>query len=381
MNTIHHTLAKNRPYQGIMMAAWMYAFLIVHLSLYPYSDWRNIGIGPFEFLWGPWIPVYQTVLWSDIGINIAGYMPLGMLLTVGLNLKNRKLDQLGAFLACALLSLSMEAIQTYLPSRVPSKMDLLTNALGGLIGVVIAGRLMEKRAAVARINQRIEHWLIDRAWLGMAILGLWFLSILAPQNPAFGTGLWLGNLIDPNSDMVSGTLFGLPGSLILWIENAGPDLINYCFLMCAWMIGLAQTQSGAPRTRLLVVLVTLTIFIRLLDSMVANPPGAWLYQINLWFQQNWEGLLAAILIGALVALVRLSHRTLARVGIIHLLAGWATTALIPGVYSPDIDTHGSGMLRIFFVLQDAGRWVSEVWPLAALAVLTFIAKSKPHFRR
>ncbi|MFX7731864.1 VanZ family protein, partial [Acinetobacter baumannii] len=42
-----------------------------------------------------------------------------------------------ALVAGALLSGSMEALQTWLPTRISSNMDLITNALGSLLGAAV----------------------------------------------------------------------------------------------------------------------------------------------------------------------------------------------------------------------------------------------------
>jgi VanZ family protein len=118
------------------MFASLYACVVIHLSLFPYSDWRNIGIGPFEFLFGPWIPVHQKVLWADVFINIGGYIPLGFLMLLGLNRQPRTFDKIATVLVCVLISFSLESLQTFLPSRVPSKMDLATNTIGAALGVM-----------------------------------------------------------------------------------------------------------------------------------------------------------------------------------------------------------------------------------------------------
>jgi hypothetical protein len=363
------------------MFASLYACVVIHLSLFPYSNWRHIGIGPFDFLFGPWIPVHQTLLWTDIFINIAGYIPLGLLMLLGLNRQPRAFDTLLVLLLCALLSLALESIQTFLPSRVPSKVDVMTNAIGGALGVILGIYLTNHHRIALLLNRRLEDWLIQRAWIGIGLLCLWFLSILPPQNPTFSTGLWLGNLFNTQSEHLPKTPLGLPLELLLQIETIAPTFINYCFLMCAWMIGLAQTQSSSPRTRLLIALVIVTLFIRLLDYLVLAPPTAWVYLIQLWFEANQLGLIIAFLISLGLSALPLEPHYLARIGLIHLLGGWLITLLLPGVYDPQLGNPGSGLISLFRILQEAGRWVSELWPILALTVLTFLSLPETRFRR
>ena len=57
--------------------ALAYTALIVYASLYPFSEWRDQGIVPWAYLAAPW-PKYWTGF--DLGVNVAGYMPLGFLI-------------------------------------------------------------------------------------------------------------------------------------------------------------------------------------------------------------------------------------------------------------------------------------------------------------
>ncbi|HEX4855871.1 MAG TPA: VanZ family protein [Limnobacter sp.] len=381
MPPIHASLQKRKPYTGILMFGSLYACLVVHLSLFPYSDWRHIGIGPFEFLSGPWIPVHQTVLWTDIFINIAGYIPLGFLMLLGLNRQPSMLDRLVAVVLCGLVSLGLESLQTFLPSRVPSKMDLATNTLGGATGVLLALSITTRHRMAPLLNRKLEHWLIRRAWIGMGLLCLWFLSILPPQNPTFSTGLWLGNLREITGPLQEGTPFNIPLEWLLTLETIAPTLINYSFLMCAWMIGLAQTHAGSPRTRLLMVLIVLTLAVRLLDLLVLAPPQAWAYLGQLWFEVNSLGLAIAFVAALGISMMKLLPHHMARIGLLHLLVGWLITLLLPGVYDPELGPPGSGALAIFRSLQEAGRWVSELWPILAVTVLTFLSQPERRFQR
>ena len=59
--------------------ALAFVCLIVYASLYPFSEWRNQDISPLRFITAP-LPRYWT--WFDVGINMAGYAPLGFLLAL-----------------------------------------------------------------------------------------------------------------------------------------------------------------------------------------------------------------------------------------------------------------------------------------------------------
>ena len=130
----------------------LYTALIVYGSWYPFSGWRSLGLGPFAYLSDP-MPQYLTAF--DVVTNVLGYMPFGALMVLALYPRWRgTLAVALAFVLGGLLSGVMEAVQTYLPTRVASNLDLAANALGALLGAAIIvagdGRAARSRLAAAR---------------------------------------------------------------------------------------------------------------------------------------------------------------------------------------------------------------------------------------
>jgi len=162
--------------------AWL--GLVIYGSLHPFSGWRDTGISPFAFLEGAW-PRYWTTF--DLATNVAVYMPLGFLLTLALRgLPGRFTAPALALLLSATVSLVLEALQTWLPSRVPSNVDLACNALGSLLGAIWA------QVVGPRVFVRFAAWQkrliapIPHAELGLTLLGLWLLIPLSPEILLFG---------------------------------------------------------------------------------------------------------------------------------------------------------------------------------------------------
>jgi VanZ family protein len=160
--------------------------LVVYGSLHPFSGWRDTGISPLAFLEGGW-PRYWTVF--DLASNVAVYLPLGFLLTLALDrLPGRYTGLVLATLFATGVSFCMESLQTWLPSRVPSNVDLACNSLGGLLGAIWA--LYVGPRFFARIAA-LEHRLIapvPHAELGLTLLGIWLLVPLSPETLLFGAG-------------------------------------------------------------------------------------------------------------------------------------------------------------------------------------------------
>ena len=161
-------------------AAWplalIYTALIVYASLYPFEGWRYVGIAPWSFLGAP-LPRYWTGF--DVAANLAGYAPLGFLLALSaLRTKPRLPAVLLATVGAALLSLAMESLQTYLPKRVASNVDLALNLAGAWLGALAAFGL-EKAGAIARWSRFRDRWFVA-ASRGALVLPLRLDARLAP---------------------------------------------------------------------------------------------------------------------------------------------------------------------------------------------------------
>lgn len=176
-------------------AAWplalLYAALVVYASLYPFADWRDQGIAPWEFLLAP-VARYWTGF--DVGVNVAGYVPLGGLLTLGaLRTERSRHPVLMPVLGVALLSLLMESLQSYLPVRVPSREDFLLNTLGGAMGATTA-LLLEKFGAIDRWSRIRARWFVPQSRGGLVLLALWPAALLFPASVPLGLGQVLERL-------------------------------------------------------------------------------------------------------------------------------------------------------------------------------------------
>ncbi|TMH28224.1 MAG: hypothetical protein E6H63_09095 [Betaproteobacteria bacterium] len=110
--------------------------LVVYASLYPLEGWHDHGLSPFAYLGSPWP---RNVMGLDIALNILGYMPFGFLCVAALHPRMRALGAFAVALAgAAALSLSLEAAQSYLPTRVAANVDVLCNVAGAACGAALA---------------------------------------------------------------------------------------------------------------------------------------------------------------------------------------------------------------------------------------------------
>jgi hypothetical protein len=95
-----------------------------------------------------WPTTWSSSTVADALENIAGFMPVGFLFVMaagGITRRSLARVSIAAVSAAALLSLSIELLQVYLPSRDSSLADLLTNILGAALGSALAMVLMSWR--------------------------------------------------------------------------------------------------------------------------------------------------------------------------------------------------------------------------------------------
>lgn len=159
--------------------------LIVYASLYPFDQWRDQGIAPWEFLTAPW-PKYWTGF--DVVANVLGYAPLGFFLTLSaMRMGWRGGVVVACTLAAALLSFSMEGLQSYLPARVPSQADFLLNILGAWLGAVLASAL-EHLGLLNHWSQFRTRWFVRDSHLALVLISVWPAALLFPVAVPFGLG-------------------------------------------------------------------------------------------------------------------------------------------------------------------------------------------------
>ena len=89
---------------------------------------------------------------SDVLVNIAGFVPLGLIVCAYLAwARSRWKAILVTTVACGVLSFVIEVLQYYIPQRGSGTTDIITNTLGSALGAMIA-----QSSVVQRILGRIK---------------------------------------------------------------------------------------------------------------------------------------------------------------------------------------------------------------------------------
>ena len=220
--------------------------LIIYASLYPFSEWRNQGISPLRFLASP-LPKYWTGF--DVGINLAGYAPLGFLFAVSA-LRSRRVAWAVtvSVLGAGLLSLTMETLQSYLPSRIPSNVDLALNTLGAWLGACFALAL-ERSGLIDRWSRLRARWFSADARSVLVLLLLWPLALLFPASIPMGLGQVFERLESALADALADTpflewmpvrevelqpLMPLAELVCVALGVLIPCLLGYCVIRALW---------------------------------------------------------------------------------------------------------------------------------------------------
>lgn len=163
-----------------------YVLLIVYASLSPFSGWREQGISFLEVLVAPFKLTYTPF---DAILNLLSYLPLGLLINLALRKHAGVLAAtLAGFFAGVALSVGMEYLQMYLPTRNSSNVDMLANSLGALLGTILAvsitswnwlfSGLLRWRSHVFQHGKEMDY--------GLALLALWIFGQINPSLPMLG---------------------------------------------------------------------------------------------------------------------------------------------------------------------------------------------------
>lgn len=251
--------------------------LIVYASLYPFDQWRDQGIWSWSFLAAPW-PKYW--LGFDVVANVLGYAPLGFFLTLSaMRMGWQRWVVMLSTLAAALLSLSMEGLQSYLPARVPSLPDFLLNTLGAWLGAITASAL-EHMGLLRRWSQFRERWFVRDAYMALVLIAVWPAALLFPVAVPLGLGQVWERVEDTLTSFFEATPFEdwiplrsfeleplLPGAELLCVMLG---------LLVPCLLGFGVIRQTAQRVVYLFAVTALAFLMSALSAALSyGPAHAW----------------------------------------------------------------------------------------------------------
>ncbi|MEO8079276.1 MAG: VanZ family protein [Caldimonas sp.] len=351
--------------------AWLYAGLIVYASLYPFAGWRLPGAGPLDFLLLGW-PRWWTSF--DLVSNLLGYMPLGFLVFVALARSGRPTGTAAAATCTlgALLSLSLEMLQNYLPQRVASNVDLALNVAGTALGALV-GAGLRMQGGIERWQKLRDRWFVARSAGGLALLVLWPIALLFPTAVPFGLGHVLGRVQPALAALLEGTpaeawTAGWAGAsaaaasrpalsaaselAIIVLGLVAPCLVAFTIAVPGWrraFLALGAAVLGCAATTLSTAL-----------NFGPSHALAWTTP------QVLEGI--GVGAGAAAMLSVVPRRVVAGLGLIAFTALVMLVAQAPAdpYYAQSLSAWEQGR---FIRFHGAAQWVGWLWPYAGLTYL------------
>lgn len=332
-----------------------YALLVIYASLHPFSGWRDQGSGVFDFLNAPLLPRYYTVF--DLIANVIAYIPLGVLFVVAMHPRFKGLwAWLLTVFCAALLSLWLEALQVFLPARIPSNLDWMLNSLGAAVGGA-GGLALVRTVVVHDALHALRHRLfrpgkaID---LGLVLLAGWLLTQLNPETLLFGNGD-LRELLQAAPQVL------YPAATFVRVEA----LVSAAHIVTLALLASLLVVDGGPKRRVFATLLLSACVVRTFAFAV-------LFDVQGAFAWLTPGALIGLFAGTAAAFGALQMPRRISIALCGMLL-MAATALVN--LAPDnpylLNSLQAWPQGHFLNFNGFTRLVSVLWPFAALAYLLF----------
>ena len=341
------------PLQAMPLArasGFMYALLIVYVSLNPFDfDFQN-GITPWAWVDAP-LPRFITLF--DVSVNILAYIPFGLLVVFAAYPRWRNFVALAIALGLsAVLAFSVETLQSWLPTRIPSLMDWWANVFGGLLGGLLAIPLGPQWLSGSAIRRRFDQW-FGLNWATCALFLLFPWSQIYPQSSWLGVGVW-GHVVFGSIDW---------GTTVINQMVQETLITGLCWVGVALVLSLGM-RAKAPQWQILNGLLALTVLLKTLFTALQFGPEFSL----IWLTAGafWGMLLATII---LRSALRFQMRTKYALAFICLLAATIAINLLPDnpYFILTLRHWQQGRLLHF---NDLMQWVSVIWlPMAFIWML------------
>ena len=335
--------------------------VIAYTSLQPFSGW---WIPPEEirgFLWASW-PRYITL--EDVVVNVAAYVPLGFLVAHAFMAKLGLRRAVLAAAALALLtSIAMECVQMFMPARIASNVDVLTNGVGGLIGALASPFFAPTRGLGLRLERLRQQWFAYglAADVGVVLVGIWLVTQLHPNAQLFGTG----NLRD-TFDL---PMWGIHTPQLLVATEAAVAGLN---LIGVGLVIYALARPSVPRGYAVAAVLGFGLAGKTLAAFTfarGTAPFAWVT----------PGVLIGVLVSAVVlyGLTHVSRRAQWVVAGLSFAAAVAVINIAPDnpyqTLPPQLLTGPTHMLSFSAIV----RALSELWPFLAMIYAAAVVRKQP----
>jgi len=363
---------KPRATSAFPLAA-LYAALVTYASLFPFSGWRDRGIPLWAYVTAPW-PQY----WSgfDVLINVAGYVPLGLLVFLALLRSGCCPHPLAAtavsWFACSALSALMEALQTLQPGRVPSNVDWLLNSAGAAFGAWMGFGLF-RAGAVVGWDRVQAHFFAARVKGLQVLMAVWPAALVYPLALPLGLGdmlekfkAWIVELLE-GSTLFDGLSFG--PEPIYPLSPAGQALAVALGLLAPLLMSYVILRARRWRPLAWLLVCAVAVMATALSAALSFGPSASSAPFTPTVR---AGLLMGAAAGLVLALF--GRRALGVLAIVCLAvqASLLSEASHNVYYAQTVQLWEQGRFARFHGLV---QWLGWVWPYLAMAhLLVFVTR-------
>ncbi len=340
--------------------ALAYTLVIVYASLQPFAGWRMPPDEVLRFLGAPW-PRYVTP--GDVLLNVAAYLPLGVMLFAGLR---PQLPRAAAFAAATglavLLSLTLESAQMFLPTRIASNVDLLANGAGAAIGALTAWMLTLRAFADSPLATLRRRTLRADALgdCGLIVLALWISIQIHPAPLAFASGDWRELLHI--------------GPLIVYTPPAYLLAEGGVVALAVAAIGLFASllvRPQRPVAPLIVITLLLAVSAKSLAALTLARSAQWLQWVTPGVAIGLAGGIAL-----LAATLQLSNAARGAIAAACVVAGTLVVNLAPENPYQAVPAFLLGAQPThLFNFANIMRVLSQLWPLLAISMLIALART------
>ena len=329
-------------YRGSLV---VWVLLLAYASLYPLLPLRMPSGDAIAAFFGR--PRYITSF--DIALNILAYVPLGTLACLHFRQYHAKARAIASaiFLGLA-FSFAMECAQLFIPTRIASIYDVLSNTGGALVGALV---FVDPWYSIATqpLGKLRDGAVIEGQWgdAGLVLAMLWIIAQLNPALPFFGAG----NIVSRDDNDTA-------GAILQWSGVA--------LSICGFGLFISALLRGPQGTlRVTLVLLSVALWLKFVAASFMLQPH---------FAEDWlsagriVGLVAGICM--LIPLRRLPAAVRIYLALIFVLAG-ALFSKIFGAYNAldewlKVFRWPHGQLASFATLT---QFLHEAWPFLALVFL------------
>ncbi|HUQ27651.1 MAG TPA: VanZ family protein [Usitatibacter sp.] len=328
-------------YRG-SLAVWM--LLLAYASLYPLLPLRMPSGDAIAAFFGR----SRYITSFDIALNVLAYVPLGTLACLHFRQFHEKARAIAsATLLGFAFSFAMESAQLFIPTRIASIHDVLSNTGGALVGALV---FVDPWYSIATqpLGKLRDRVVIEGQWgdAGLVLAMLWIIAQLNPALPFFGAG----NIVSRDDNGAA--------AILQWSGVA--------LSICGFGLFISALLRGPQGTlRVTLVLLSAALWLKFVAASFMLQPH---------FAEDWlsAGRIVGLIVGisVLVPLRRLSAAVRIYLALLFVLAG-ALFSKIFGAYSAldewlKLFRWPHGQLASFATLT---QFLHEAWPFLAIVFL------------